>query len=80
MVRLPISGEVQRLAALHHQSGYAAHLITVRLLRIAEQIRASNVTVDADLGTAFKICSRRQAPGSLSRNETPLAAFSNWCL
>ena len=41
---------------------YRPHIRTPRrLLRIAEQIRASNVAVNADLGTAFKICSRHTA-------------------
>lgn len=29
-VPLPLAGEVQALAALHRQSGYAAHLIAIR--------------------------------------------------
>ena len=51
----------RRLAALHRQHGNAAHLIAIRdaafltpggLLRVAEEISASNVMVDADFSAA----------------------------
>jgi hypothetical protein len=59
---LPISGEVHGLASLHCKGGHAAHLIAIRdaaiilaprrLLRIAKQIRACNVMVNARFSTA----------------------------
>jgi hypothetical protein len=59
---LPVAGEVHALAALHRQRGHAVHLIAIRdaavilaprrLLRVSEEISASNVIVNADFGGA----------------------------
>jgi hypothetical protein len=61
-VPLPVPGKIHALATLHCQSGYASHLIPIRdaaviltpctFLRVAEQIRACNVMVNADPGAA----------------------------
>jgi predicted amidohydrolase YtcJ len=54
-VPLPIAGEVHALAALHRQRDYARHLTAIRdaaLLRVAEQIRASDMVMNFDFSAA----------------------------
>jgi hypothetical protein len=89
-VPLPISCEFDALATLHCRSGYAAHLIAIRdaavvfppwrLLRVAEEIRPCDVTMDADLSVMMDADLSASEPWEVLLSHVSASAIEAVCL